>query len=280
MRTSVVVSLVLVVVVGSAHGALFSYTDGFETYIGRTVHSGVQQFKSPDEPLFASSGWFDYHQNGTQYDPAAITASGGPHVGSTPSGWLDTQGLANFDASGPPHGAVHVLPGPVGPNQTVVVEVKANASGNPDSGTNYMSVGNSAMSDGVGGDYRSGINFKLAAGVSSGKLYSFQLGPEPAMTNVPDLSQGWVEMRIEVDVDASALATEVRGYTRTAGSVGAWTFMGSYGTGSSPGWTPSHIAIQPAKWVTMDDLVIEIIPEPVSLSLLALGGVLALIRRR
>ena len=139
-----------------------------------------------------------------------------------------------------------------------------------------MTITDPYIATGFGADGRAGVYLKSNAVGGGGNLYDYGIGPEPAMGNVPDWSAGWVEIKLEVDVDASVAATEIRAYQRPATS-GAWTQMGTH---SCTGWTPTHIGLIPSVNATLDDLEIDIVPEPATMIMLALGGGLALRRRR
>ena len=282
MRTCIIVSLVLMLAVASAQAA--PYTDDFESYIGRTVHSG-NQFFAPyadpnQEPNFLPNGWIDeYYQNNVQYlNYHAIVDENGPHgpASQSVSGYGNSQGLTNWDGASPPHHVVRLLPAAVNPNGTIVVEAKVNLD-NPLTSFTYIVITNSQIVTGTGTDGRAGV--ALMPGVSDGTgaaMFDYGFGPEPRASNVPAWgTAGYVEIRLELDVDASALAEEVRSYTRAAGSTGAWTFMGSR---SASGWAPTHMTIGVSQYGTLDDLILT--PEPATMLVLALAGGLALLRRR
>ena len=89
---------------------------------------------------------------------------------------------------------------------------------------------------------------------------------------------GWIEMRLEIDLDGAARPTDLRGMWRLAGAA-TWIPLAS-GTFTTTGstWTTTHSAFQPGQWNEFDNFVLT--PEPATLAVLLIGGVLSLLARR
>lgn len=285
MKTCLSVLLVSLMA-GSAFGALGSYSDDFEGYsaYAATANNGNLWFRESapgGDGSYEAAGWNSngYWQNGVNYDPLQIIAPGGPH-GNNPSGIGNTIGLTNFDGPSPPHGATRALPSvpDLAGGESVEVSIKVNLTGVQESNkVSYISVGNSAFLDGVGTDYRSGISFKNDG---TGNNFAWQLGPEPAITPIPEIALGWTELKLVINQEYhnghEADVIMMRAYARAI--AGTWSQVGSYANATL--WQPAAITLQPTQYATYDDLSIEVTPEPATISLLALGGLAALRRRR
>lgn len=282
MKTCISVLMVLVMV-SAAQAATGSYTDDFEDYTttATTANNGSLWFTAANEPMYTPNGWnlTGYWQNGVNYDPVQMIAPGGPH-GFNPSGYGDSIGLTNFDGPSPPHGAVHGLPAVpnMAAGDTVELSIKVNLTGvQEDNKVSYISVGNNSMADGLGTDLRSGISFKRDG---TGNNFGWQMGPEPPITPVPELALGWTELKVvmshEYHGGYEAIVTQMKAYARPI--AGAWSQIGSYANPTL--WTPENISLQPTQYATYDDLSVTVVPEPVTMIILALGGGLVLRRRR
>ena len=284
----ILTSLALLFSAVSVQAAIFTHSDDFESYgaFAATANNGNKWFYNgapDDDGSYAAGGWMDYYGagNGALAEPLQISAPGGPHVAGNPSGYLNTIGLTNFDATNQ-KGVAHALPAVpnLGAGDVVELSILVNLSAQAGPGKSYLHIGDSDLIDGAGGL----VNF---AGVSmnnngTGEMRQGSLGPEPGIS-LPGTDTGWQEVKLRVfdafSVPHGQVTTQMEVLSGPVG--GPLVSRGSY-SASFITYTPTHYSLSPNLGSTFDNVSVSVIeiPEPASLSLLALGSSLIVLRRR
>ena len=262
--------------------------DDFENYTGRTTDAGY----FPLDPNYGASGWGDYYQALVLQDPVIIVDENGPHplADRSPSGYGNTQGASNMNGNAPGHGQSYAIPGGAVPANSIVrLWAHANlanntsvAGGSGPGGNSQLYIGDSCLSSGCdGADWEGNISQALLKG--AGGLGVGTGGGQPSIafdwlaSSSDTDADGWVQIMIEATIDGAGNMAVATAYHRPAAG-GAWTAGPSTG---APADTPAtHFAFQASRDVTFDNIMFEIIPEPASLSMLAMGAGLLLLRRR
>jgi len=265
--------------------------DDFNSYTGRQADSGPGSFSG--DPLYAASGWSDYYVHDNPQDPAIIVDANGPHpVGKSPSGYGNTLGISNMNGNAPGHGHSFAIPGgPVAANKTVRLWAHANLSNNTNAdggvgGNSHLFIGSDSLSsdNGAGVPWEETIMQALLKGASAGGLGIGGGGAQPsgaldwtAGSSDTD-TDGWLQVMLQVEVGSDGFMSTGTVFHRPAVG-GAWIQVKSIGA-SAPPAQATHFAIQMSRDVTFDNVMYEIVPEPASLTMLALGSSLLLLRRR
>jgi hypothetical protein len=286
MRTFVVAVTCLLFVAASANAAAI-LIDDFNSYNGRQTDASYFNV----DPGYAASGWKTYYQNANPQDPAIIVDENGPYpaAGRSPSGYGNTNGISNMNGNAPGHGQSFVIPGGAVPaNSTVRLWAHANLSNNTVDaggigGNSQLFIGSNSLAT-SNMPWEEEIVQAILKGGAGGGLAVGGGGAQPsgaldwtAGSSDTD-ADGWLQVMIEAKIDSAGFISSGGAYHRPANG-GAWILSKSIGA-SAPPAQATHFAIQMSRDVTFDNVTYEIIPEPASLSMLALGSSLILLRRR
>jgi hypothetical protein len=257
---------------GVASGA---FTEDFEGYTGNAGD------KWTDTPEFAASGWGQWW-SGTTEGNGPIT----PYV--LAAGQNSTQSVDSRNASSPytesQTSMGHLLDAPQGPNSTFVWQWDWHGDGrafvggagklysNPDSGP--------------------GITFGTVG--DNVKIY-YPGGQTPWLGTNPFhnlTTEGWSQLKVEIDTDALARPTDARLYYRDLAEDGSgpihpltgdpdptWWFWGEDEGMDVLDWQIEAIGYMAYRAGTAVDNI-SATPEPATLAVLGIGGLLALLRRR
>ncbi len=258
------------------------YQNDFENYgaYAATANNGNLWFMpGKADGSFEADGWMDHYiwNSGSPTDAPQIVAAGGPHSGNE-SGYGDSIGLTNFDHTNM-KGVVRALPAIPDLAAGEYLEMSALVHVVNATSLTYMTVGNDGMALGSAGasDTRNGIYFTSGGG----NFMVPPLGPEPAVS-IPELSSDWTEIKLRVyRAYHAGYEFDTTHIDVLSGPVGgALTLRGTHSNNHL--YSPSYLSLNPGYHATMDNLSISIIPvpEPASLSMLALGSSLILLRRR
>ena len=278
MKTCLSVLMVLLMV-SAAPAATGSYSNDFEGYgaYAETANHGGKWFPSGADGSGLADGWGNYYNWGVLAEEVQVVAPGGPHSPSNnPSGYGDSIGLTNFDATNA-KGTTRPLPAvpDLAAGEIVELSILINASAQAGGGRTYVQVGSDYLAGGPDAPF-SGIALDAAG---AGNMRNHPLGPEPAIA-LPDFANGYGELKLVLysayhegyEFDTTHLDV----YSGPVG--GPLTLRGTYGNNQL--YNPTHLQLSPNLGTTMDNLNVAITPEPATMSLLALGGLAALRRRR
>jgi hypothetical protein len=238
-----------------ASTAVGSLSDDFESY------------GSPGTQVGSPWGTYYGAGNGAEADPLWVGAGG--YTGNS---------LHNHDGTNQ-HGLTQALPSipNLAGGESVELTVLVDASAQSGSGFSYIAIGDSALT-GTGSPLEnfSGISISAAG---TGKLRTGWLGAEPAIS-LPGTDSGYQEIKIVIyDKYHTGYEFDTTYMDVYSGDVGgALTLRGSYGSNRQFG--VSHIALSPNLGAHYDNLSVNVVPEPATMSLLALGGLASLRRRR
>jgi hypothetical protein len=279
MRTSIIV-LVVLAMGAVAIAAPSSYSNDFEGYgaYAATVNNGSLWFNAANgDGSYATDGWMPYWSWGAQRDDLQISATGGPHGAGNPSGYGNSLGLTNFDGTNA-HGIARAIDSVVdlAGGDTVELSIKVNASAQAAGGTSALYVGGPYLVSAGSPDNFSGITFNSSG---AGSMVQNPLGAEPALTGLAEAVAGWAEIKLVIySAYHGGYEFDTTHMDVLSGPIGGpLTLRGTYGASSL--YTPTHIALNPNLGTTYDDLSIVVTPEPATMILLGLGG-LVLRRRR
>jgi hypothetical protein len=273
MKTCTTVLMVLLMA-STAYSAAGSFSDDFENYgaYKATGNNGNLWFNntSPaNDGSYDAGGWVPYYSWGAERDSLQITDGGGYGGGL---------GLHNFDGTNA-HGVSHALPSAVdlAAGDTVELSLKVNATGQAGGGVSALYVGTSYLMSAATPDNYSGISINAAG---NGSMLQNPLGAEPAHSGISEAVSGWAQVKLVIyGAYHDGYEFDTTFMDVYAGEVGgALTLRGSYGSNRQFG--VSHIALSPNLGAHYDNLSVNVVPEPATMSLLALGGLASLRRRR
>lgn len=289
VRKSITAIMFLTVAIAAANASAQAILiDDFNSYTGRQTDSGYFNV----DPGYAASGWADYYVHDNPQDPAIIVDVNGPHpsTGKSPSGYDNTLGISNLNGNAPGHGHSFAIPGGAVPaNSTVRLWAHANLSNNTNAGggiggNSHLFIGSDSLASANAVPWEETIMQALLKGGASGGLGIGGGGAQPsglldwtAGSSDTD-ADGWLQVMLEVEVGGDGFMSVGTAYHRPA-TGGGWIQSASIGA-SAPPAQATHFGIQMSRDVTFDNVMYEIVPEPASLSMLALGSSLILLIRR
>lgn len=257
--------------VAASANAEIVFQDDFESYTGWTANNGNGFFNSTNEPNYDANNWLPYYSYGAARDPGMVVASGGPHSG-TSSGYGDSKGFTQWDG-GTPHGQTHCIYADcsaVAAGKTATFSAYVNSVG----ATSWtrLQIASAGLTSSGAGDDISGANINSGGN----NLQATAGGAEPSVSPSPDWSSGWMEVKVAVDIGTDGNVELTTASYRSVG--GTWASI-SVG-GSAPGQA-THIGFDIGQGTTIDNIVVDVVPEPATLGMLSLGLCgLALMRRR
>ena len=291
VRKSITAIMFLTVAIAAANASAQAILiDDFNSYTGRQADSGPGSFNG--DPLYAASGWGDYYVHDNPQDPAIIVDVNGPHpsTGRSPSGYDNTNGISNMNGNAPGHGHSFAIPGGAVPANSIVrLWAHANLSSNTNAdggigGNSHLFIGSDSLASANAEPWEETIMQALLKGGASGGLGIGGGGPQPSglldwTAGSSDTDEmGWLQVMLEVEVGGDGFMSVGTAYHRPA-TGGGWIQSASIGA-SAPPAQATHFGIQMSRDVTFDNVMYEIVPEPASLSMLALGSSLILLIRR
>jgi len=255
MKTCTTVLMVLLMA-STAYSATGSLSDDFEGYGGTGSSVG--------------SPWGTYYGAGNGAEADGLTIGAG--------GYGATSALHNNDGTNQ-HGVTRALPSipNLAGGESVELSVLVDASAQSGAGNSYIHIGDSALGTGSAPKENfSGISISAAG---TGKMRTGWLGAEPAIS-LPGTDSGYQEIKIVIyDKYHTGYEFDTTYMDVYSGEVGGTlTLRGSYG--SNRQFDVSHIALSPNLGASYDNLSVNVVPEPATMSLLALGGLASLRRRR
>ena len=230
-----------------------TFTDDFENYTGRTLNNGNHWFQSyiagadSGEPNYDDSGWMPYYQRSVLRDPPIVIAAGGPYSGA-PSGYQDTQGMSNLDG-GTPHGSSRLINAngsAVPANSTVILQTHVNMA-NVLSGNSNLFIGDASLAS---TDEWSNVAAILKS-AGGGGLGVGANGPEPS--SPLDWSQGYLQVKLEADIDEFGMISQGRSYSRPA-TGGEWTLAATIGAPAT--FPATHVGFHVALKATIDNFTV------------------------
>ena len=151
-------------------------------------------------------------------------------------------------------------------------------------GNSHLFIGSDSLASANAVPWEETIMQALLKGASAGGLGIGGGGAQPSgaldwTAGSSDTDEmGWLQVMLQVEVGSDGNMEVGTAYHRPA-TGGAWIQSASIGA-SAPPAQATHFAIQMSRDVTFDNVMYEIVPEPASLTMLALGSSLLLLRRR
>lgn len=230
-----------------------------ETFDGFTPGVGV-----------VGGGWAGF--NNGDFFPAAVdvTAGGlGFSGGATDKAAVLPGGEG---AAGRKH--TNILAGLVVPNSTLILYADVK---NPNGQVAQLFIaGDTDLTDGNAPTNQIRFNARGNSGSSFWTSHTGGASDSATVGGLTSPSGGWGSMKIEVDLNGSAVVTAARVYVNNI-QEGTVSFNGT------PLWTPTQVGFildstsDNAKY--MDNFTVTVVPEPSVMALMGLGG-LAMLRRR
>ena len=261
-RVTCLVTCLTVLCLATSTSAETVFSDDFESYLGWTANNGNGWFNSTNEPNYAASGWMPYYSYGAERDPGMVVAPGGPHGSPlSPSGYGDSKGFTQWDGDNP-HGQSHLINSdgsPVPPGGSVTFSALVN---NTNTKNSYLQIGGSGLTaSGVGDDVGSAI-------ITATSLKAGAGGAEPGTT--VDWSVGWLEVSVMADIGAGGEIATITASWRPLGGSWTSTVIGASGTLGAAG-PATHFGFNIGRGTTIDNIQVDVVPEPATLSILGLG---------
>ncbi len=279
----ITLTVLLVLAMVTLAQAAGTYTDDFEAYtaFAATANNGNLWFNDTSaaaDGSYGAAGWMSaVSWGGPAIDDLQISAAGGPHGAGNPSGYGDTLGLTNFDGTNA-HGIAMALPSSVdlAGGDTVELSIKINASAQAAPGNSALYVGSSYLVQSAPPNATSGFTI---SSTGSGNMKQNPLGAEPAHSGIPEAAAGWAQVKLVISSQYSeGYEYDVTTMEIFAGPIGgSLTSRGSYGNNQL--YNPTHFSLHPNLGTTYDDLSVVVTPEPATMILLGLGGLLIRLKK-